>query len=164
MASCDVFMKIGTIEGESSDSKHKNWIEITSFNFGVTQKSLGTRSIGSAAAGGRAEISDFTVTKRIDKATPKLMLACFKGDHVNFVNLELCRATGEKTKFLEYKMHDCLITKCEMMNDASSDLPSERVSFNFSKLEVTYTATDPKTGKAGGQVASNVDLTENKGA
>jgi len=164
MASCDVFLKIGTIDGESTDSKHKGWVEVSSFNMGVAQKSTGSRSVGSAAAGGRADFSDFTITKRADKASPKLILSCAKGEHIASVSVELCRATGDKTKFLEYKMSDVLVTNVTMSNDASADLPTETIAFNFSKLETTYVATDPKTGKAAGQVSTSWDLTENKGS
>ena len=32
----DAFLKIDGIPGESTDDKHKDWIEILSFDFGMT--------------------------------------------------------------------------------------------------------------------------------
>ncbi len=43
-------------------------------------------------------------------------------------------------------------------------LPLEEVSFNYGKIEWTYTETDHKTGKPKGDVATFWDLTCNKGA
>ena len=34
-AASDIFAKIGDIKGESQDSKHKDWIEVSSFSWGM---------------------------------------------------------------------------------------------------------------------------------
>jgi type VI secretion system secreted protein Hcp len=159
----DVFLKIGTIPGESTDSKHADWIEISSFSNGVSQSSSGSRSDAGAASGGRADFADFTLTKNVDKASPKLMLSCAKGEHIALITIELCRATGDKTKYLEYKLSDVIVSSVSVGGSAAGDLPTENVSLNFGKIETTYFATDHKTGAAKGQVAANWDLTTNKG-
>ena len=160
----DVFLQIGTIPGESTDSAHSNWIEVSSFSLGVSQNSSGSRSDAGAASGGRADWSDFAVTKNMDKASPKLMLSCAKGEHIASVTVNLCRATGDKTKYMEYKMSDVIVTNVSTSGAAAGSLPTESVAFNFGKIETTYFVTDHKTGKSSGQVASNWDLTSNKGA
>jgi len=159
----DMFLKIGTIPGESTDDKHADWIEISSFNHGVSQNSSGSRSDAGGAAGGRADFTDFTITKNVDKASPKLMLSCAKGEHIAQVTIELCRATGDKTKFLEHKLTDVILSNVNSGGNHTDNLPSETVMFNFGKIETTYFATDHNTGKAKGQVAANWDLTKNKG-
>jgi type VI secretion system secreted protein Hcp len=159
----DVFLKIGTIPGESTDSAHSEWIEISSYSFGVSQGSSGSRSDAGAAAGGRADFHEFSITKNVDKATPKLMLSCAKGEHIASITVELCRATGDKTKYLEYKLSDVIVTSATTTGHSTADLPTESVNFNYGKVETTYFATDHKTGKSKGQVAANWDLTANKG-
>jgi len=158
-----MFLKIGTIPGESTDDKHSDWIEISSFNLGVSQGSTGSRSDAGAASGGRADFTSFTITKNVDKATPKVLLSCAKGEHIAAVAVEMCRATGEKTKFLEYKMSDVIVTNVTTGGANKDNIPAETVSFNFGKVEITYFATDHNTGKSKGQVAANWDLTKNKG-
>ncbi len=37
----DMFLKIDGIPGESTDSKHKDWIEVLSYSFGASQPSAG---------------------------------------------------------------------------------------------------------------------------
>ena len=48
--------------------------------------------------------------KTMDSATPLLFKACAKGDHIKEVVLELCRAGGDKLKFMEYKMENVIIS------------------------------------------------------
>ena len=33
----DAFLKIATIDGESTDSKHEKWIEVLSYSWGASQ-------------------------------------------------------------------------------------------------------------------------------
>jgi len=161
----DTFLKIGTIPGESTDDKHKDWIEILSFNWGVAQPSAGSRSSGGAASAERCDHHDFMVTKTLDKASPKLFLSCCKGEHINEVKVELCRATGDKQKYMEYKMSDVIVSGVRPGGAAhgSESLPLEEVSFNYGKIELVYTETDHKTGKPKGDVKANWDLVGNKG-
>ena len=161
----DAFLKVDGIDSESTDDKHKGWIEIMSFSVGVSQATSGSASSGGARSAERADMSDFSVVKAIDKSSPKLKLACFKGDHIKSVTLEICRNTGDKTKYLEYKMSDVLVTGVQIGGSAQGDevLPVETVTFNPGKVEFTYTATDQKTGKASGDVKMHWSVVENKG-
>ncbi len=162
----DAFIKISTIPGESTDDKHKDWIEILSYSWGVSQTSSGSSSSGGARSAERCNHQDFAIAHTIDKATPKLFLACCKGEHIPEVKIELCRATGDKTKYMEYKLTDVIISSVKMdgASSGSETLPTESVSFNYSKIELIYTETDHKTGKPKGDVKASWDLAVNKGA
>ena len=162
----DVFLKIDSIPGESTDSKHGDWIELQSFSWGVSQASSGGRSTGGAASAGRSDHADFAVVHSLDKASPKLFLSCCKGDHLKEVTVELCRATGDKQKYMEYKMTDVLVSSVRPGGSAQGgeSLPLEEISFNYGKIELIYTETDHKTGKKKGDVKANWSTTENKGS
>lgn len=161
----DAFLKIDGIPGESTDDKHKDWIEVSSFNLGISQPSAGAASSGGARSAERADFDDFSVTKALDKASPKLSVYVCKGDHIKEVKLELCRATGEKSKYMEYKMEDVLVTSHRPggSSQGGESLPTEEVSFNYGKITWTYTETDHKTGKAKGNLSTHWSLVENKG-
>jgi type VI secretion system secreted protein Hcp len=77
----------------------------------------------------------------------------------------LCRATGDKQKYMEYKLTDVLVSSVRPggSSKGGETLPLEEVSFNYGKLEITYTQTDQKTGKPKGDVKANWDLVANKG-
>jgi type VI secretion system secreted protein Hcp len=162
----DAFLKIATIPGESTDDKHKDWIEILSFSHGLSQPGSGARSSGGAASAERVNHQDFSIVKTLDKASPKLALACCKGEHIKEVTLALHRATGDKQKYMEYKLSDVIVSSVRPGGSAhgGEQLPLEEVGFNYGKIEWTYTATDHKTGKGAGDVKGHWDLTANKGA
>ena len=42
----DVYLQIDGIKGESQDDRHKDWIECTSVNWGVSQPRSATASTG----------------------------------------------------------------------------------------------------------------------
>jgi type VI secretion system secreted protein Hcp len=163
----DMFLtfELPGLPGESQDDKHQAWIEVLSFSFGASQKSAGERSTGGAASAERVSMQDFSIVKALDKASPKLFLKCCTGEHFGLVTLVLCRATGDKSKYMEYKMRDVLVTSVRKGGAAQGGegLPLEEVGFNFGKIELTYTETDRKTGKRKGDVKSNWDLVGNKG-
>lgn len=161
----DTFLKISTIPGECTDDKHKDWIEILSYSCGVSQPSSGSRSTGGAASAERCNHQDFSIVKVLDKASPKLFLALCKGEHIPSVKLELCRATGDKQKYMEYTMGDVIVSSMHPGGSAqgSESLPLEQVSFNYGKIEWVYTETDHATGRPKGDVKANWSLVANKG-
>ena len=161
----DCFMKIDDIPGESTDDKHSEWIELLSYSHGVSQSSSGSASSGGGRSAERCDHADFTVVKTLDKASPKITLACCKGDHIKEIKMELCRATGDKQKYMEYVLSDVIVSSVRPDGSAKGgeSLPVEEVSFNYGKIEWIYTETDHKTGKPKGDVKSHWSLEENKG-
>lgn len=161
----DTFLQIEGVPGESSDENHPEWIEILSYSHGVSQPGSGSVSSGGARSAERSEHQDFSIVKALDKATPKLNLYCCNGTHVPEVTIELCRATGEKQKYMEYKMSDVLVSSVRPggSSQGGENLPLEEVTFNYGKMEWTYTETDHKTGAAKGDIVSSWDLTLNTG-
>ena len=106
----DAFLKIDGIPGESTDDKHKDWIEVLSYGLGIQQPASATASSSGGATSERANFQDFSITKALDKASPKLALACANGTHIASITLELCRAGGDKLKYMEYKLTNCIIS------------------------------------------------------
>ena len=161
----DAFLKVDTIPGETTDDKHKDWIEILSYSMGVSQSAAGSRSSGGAAAAERCNHADFSIVHTLDKASPKFFFACCKGEHITNVKIELCRATGDKSKYMQYNMSDVFVSSVRPGGSAQGgeSLPLEEVSFNYGKIELIYTGTDHKTGKTMGDVKTFWSQVENKG-
>jgi type VI secretion system secreted protein Hcp len=152
----DMFLKVGSIEGETKDSKHKGWIEIDSWSWGETQS--GSAARGGGAGVGKVAMSDFSFTKTLDKASPKLLLACAKGEHIPTAEFVARKAGGDQQPYLKMKLTDVLVSSYQ--TGASSELPQESISLNFSKIEWEYLAQDEKgatksAGKAWWSVKEN---------
>jgi type VI secretion system secreted protein Hcp len=153
----DVFLKIKGIPGESADATHKGQIDVLSYSWGITQ--TGTMSYGGGGGAGKANFGDFSFMMRMNKATPKLMQACANGAHVEEAILT-CRKAGDKQQeYMSYKFYDLLISSYQ--TSASSEEPTESISFNFAKMEMEYKEQDAK-GQLGGSTNFKYNIKENK--
>ncbi|WP_035055140.1 Hcp family type VI secretion system effector [Andreprevotia chitinilytica] len=160
----DAFLKIDGIPGESTDDKHKDWIEIESFAHKIEQPASATASSSGGATAERVNHSTFDIVHLLDKASPKIYEAVCTGKHIKDVTLELCRAGGDKVKYLEVKLEQVLISKVEPSGAAhgGEGFPQEAVSFSYGKIKWTYTQQKREDGAGGGNVSSGWDLTANK--
>lgn len=160
----DAFVKIDGIPGESTDAKHKDWIEILSFSHDITQPAHVTRSSAGGASAERCDHGDFGITKMLDKASPKLMEQCSSGKHVKDVTVELCRAGGDKLRYMEIKMEEVIISAVAPNGNSKGGdgFPTEVVKFNYGRIKWTYTQQKRADGSGGGNVVGGWDLTANK--
>jgi type VI secretion system secreted protein Hcp len=137
VAAADYFLKIDGIAGESVDSKHKGEIELESFSWGETNSGAGAGGGGGGA--GKAHIQDLHLVSRVNKASPKLMLACATGKHIKQAILTVRRAGKAAQEFLVFKFTDLLVSSYQINGSHESDvLPMDQISFNFAKIELEY--------------------------
>jgi type VI secretion system secreted protein Hcp len=156
----NAFLKIDGIEGESTDSKHKDWIEVLALGWGVDNPQTGAFTAGGGGSS-RASFHDLAITKATDKASPKLMLACASGQHLKQVVLEVCRTGKGKQPFLQYTLTDALVTSLRLSGDQGKARPLEDVGFTYAKIECKYTRLD-STGKPVETIDAGWDIQQNK--
>ena len=92
------------------------------------------------------------------------LVACADGTHIKEVILELCRAGGDKVKYMEYKLSNCVITSYRPGGSGKGNetSPLEEISFNYGKIQWTYTQQKRADGSPGGQVVAGWDIEANK--
>lgn len=156
----DVFLKIDGIPGESADDKHRDWIEITGFQHRSRQPYSMTASSAGGASAERVDFAPFFVSKFIDKATPKLFEASVTGKHIKEVIIELCRAGGDKQKYLEIRMGQVIVSDYALMEGDS--FPTENITFVPGTFKILYFQQKRADGIASGTVAAGWSLIENK--
>jgi type VI secretion system secreted protein Hcp len=155
----DTFLKVDGIPGESKDDKHKNWIEIMTFEHEVNQPVSRTTS---SAGGGTAERANFEpviITKETDCSSPKLYEASFTGKHIKEIIIEACRAGGDKMKYLEIRMEQVIVSNFKQAS--SGGIPCEVVEFSPGKISMNYIQQKREDGTPAGSVAAGWDLTRN---
>ncbi len=159
MAVTDYFLKIKGIEGESSDKDHKGEIDVQSWSWGETQS--GTHSSGGGGGAGRVSMQDFHFTMKVNKATPKLMLACATGEHIAEAVLTCRKAGGQQQEYLKVTFSDLLVSSYQTGGAASSDvIPTDQISLNFSKIEFEY-KEQKQDGTLGGAIKAGYNVKQN---
>jgi len=156
----DAFMEIDGIEGESTDEKHPGWIEVLNYDLDVSQTVSRTASSAGGAAAERTDFSLFGFTKLLDKTSPRLAMACAAGTHIDTITLELCRAGGDKVRFMQYKFTNCMISSFNTAADGR--FPEDDVTFSFGKVQWCYTRQSRAGGWAAGNVAGGWSLEKNR--
>jgi type VI secretion system secreted protein Hcp len=154
----DAFLKIDGIPGESTDEKHKNWIEVLSFTQGLSQPASAASSTGGRTSE-RVNASDFSIMKVVDKSSPVLAVACCSGRHIKEIKLEVCEASGDKHPYLIYTLEDAIISSYQPSGSQGGDKPMEQVSFNFGKITWEYIplGQDGKPGNKVGPMGWNLE-------
>lgn len=128
--------------GESQDKQFsaKNAIQIEAFSLGIHN----TVSIGSATGGagaGKAQFSEFKITKAVDKTSPNLLLYVGRGAHITQVDLYLRKAggaTGASAVFLRYTFGMVAVSTIDWSASAGDDRVREEVTFEYGALQITY--------------------------
>jgi type VI secretion system secreted protein Hcp len=161
--SFDAYIQIKDAPGESTDDKHKDWIEISSYSHHIHQPASATASSAGGATAERVEHGTFDFVHLLDKATPKLFEFCCTGKHLPEVAIELCRAGGDKFKYMEIKLSAVIVStiSTNASSRGDSNFPTETISLSYGKIEATYFQQKRADGSGGGQVRAGWDLMKN---
>lgn len=160
MAQADYYLKMTGIPGESKADGHKDEIELLSWSF--TENNTGSSATGGGSGTGKVVAGDFQFTQKMSKASPLLFLACANGEHIKEAIVS-CRKAGKgQQEFMKWTFSDLLVSSYSTGGAGSGDpVPTEQVSFNFSKLEMEYKEQEA-TGPTSGSVKKWVDFKQVK--
>ena len=158
----DVYLYIDGIKGESTDDRHKDWIECKSVSFGVEQPKSATASTGGGHTAERCEHRDIVISKLADLSSPILLQTCSAGRTIPKARFEFMRADaqGERVKYFEIEVENVLIGAVAPSVE-EGDILTEDVALKFSKIKWKYTQ-QKITGGAGGNTSGGWDLAANK--
>jgi len=155
----NVFLDMDGVDGESADDRHHGEIEVLSWSFGVSNS--GTAHMGGGGAGaGKASISDLSVTKLVDIASPALLQAAATGKRLKTATISARKAGEGQRDFLIITMREVMVTSCALAGSGEGDAPTEAVTLSFGKVQLTYTAQAPD-GSAGPTTSFGWDVTKN---
>jgi type VI secretion system secreted protein Hcp len=138
----DFFLKIDGIPGESADQKHKDEIDVLSWSWGAQQ--TGTMAYGGGGGAGKVQFQDFHFTQHMNKATPKLILACASGEHIKKAVMVARKAGKDQQEYMKITFTDLMVANYS--TGGGGDTPIENLSLNFSKVEFEYKPQNEKGG------------------
>ena len=141
-APANVYLELPGVPGESQAVGFENQIELDSFQVAVSNPVL----MGTEKVKGKPTFSEFVVTKRLDKASPTLLLRTANMAAFPFARVRVTDATaaGEST-VLRYCFTNVQVTSFSQSSGGS--LPSESVRLSYGTIVQSYTPQAPNGGK-----------------
>lgn len=140
----DMFLKIQGIDGESTDDKHKNEIDVLSFSWGISNFRKQSTP-GRLSAAGKPSLQDFSIVKRVDRASPSLFVSSCEGAHFPEVSFTARKAGGEQQEYYKVTLKEVLISSVAPGGSSGSSQDAlEQVSFAFAAAEISAAGPDGK--------------------
>ncbi len=150
-----IYMHYDGIEGNATAKGYEKWIEVSSFQFGAG-RGISTPTGGAANREASApSVSEVTVTKMMDKASPKLFEAGLIGEEGKTVKIAIVRTGKELKEHCVYKFEETLVSGYSV--STGGDTPSESLSLNFVKFEYSFTGSET-TGKDASKMKVGFDI------
>ena len=149
----DIFLDLGTgIPGESTDPTYGGKVEVISWSWGLVNS--GTAHLPGNLGMGVSSFKNLTLTKCTDKASAPLMLACAQGRHLNRIQLILRKRSvvGSDSVHLVMTLSNVLVSAVSANLGDPNSPPVETVSFDFSRLFLTYSDAASDTYSFGWEV------------
>jgi len=144
-AGFEAFLKMDPLQGESTNPNHSNEIVVLSYSHNLTN------------SGGFPTVTDLTITKPLDKASPGLFLACVTGAHYPTVILTMHKAgpSTNHTDFLKITMTDVVVSSVKPATiSLQDDRPVEQVTLNFQQIQWQYQQIDANSNPVGGPIVT----------
>jgi type VI secretion system secreted protein Hcp len=140
-----IYIKYGSIKGEVTAPKWKEWFEVDSFQWGIG------RAISQPSGGGVSKresstpsVSEITVSKATDGASTDLLKEVLGAKMDNKVNIDFTRTgtKGAEEPWLQLTLTDTAVSGFSM--SSGGDRANESITLNYTKIEVKYTSYDDK--------------------
>ena len=128
------YLKIDGVDGESQDANHKDWIDVLSFSYGLSNTSSSTGGGGGRAS--KVSFSELTVLTPIDKSMPLLFADSLDGKVAKSAELDVVKGNGE---MIEYKLSDVIVTSVVDAGEGGDSRPVEQIDLRYSAVEFDYT-------------------------
>ena len=161
-AAVDMFLDLGSdLPGESVDKAHQGQVDVLAWSWGAANS--GTTRLGGGAGVGTNRFNDLTVTKWVDKSSPKLMLRCATGAHIPTATL-FVRKTGTKApiEYIKVILTDVMVTSVSTGGSGGEDRLTENISLTYAQLQIDYVPTNPD-GTAGTAIPFKWDVVNTGG-
>src|SRR5436853_4619965 len=132
----NAYLYVDGVEGPSTS--RAGCIDVLSFSWGVSQTAVyGPGASGKEAKAGRADFSNLTIMKVLDKTSALLFDHCASGDILKEAYILYDKPVGDKQQdYFRIYLKDALITSVQL--SGSNENPTESVSFAFQAVEVAY--------------------------
>ena len=153
----EIYMHLDSIMGECNEIYHKNWIVLDGFSCSITS------AFNDETMSGACEHGEMSISKLIDRSSPKLALATCNLTRFNEGIIHVCNqnATGQINSIVL----ECLIRGVRFLTYELSgeDTSTDSISLRYETIEWRYSYLDPHSLSGRGRIVTRWDTTSNSG-
>lgn len=146
----DAYLQIDGIKGESSDEKHKGWIEVSKVIGSIHQPRAATVSTAGGMTSGRASLSDIMLEKLADLSSLLLRQHCAMGKTISKAVFEFMRADGDGKPICYEKMTlENVMISSVTYDSGNGGTMKETVTLAYSKINWSHQKQSIRGGTEG---------------
>ena len=129
-----IYLKLATVQGESTAKDHEGWIEVDSASFGVSRKAPSEKSGDKISA-----TTDMTFTKQTDSVSALLMRMVTVGGPSQPATVDFVDKDGDV--YLRLELSDAVVTSL-ITRSSKESRANESFTLNFTKMVVRRFVAD----------------------
>ncbi|MBK1882282.1 type VI secretion system tube protein Hcp [Luteolibacter pohnpeiensis] len=118
----------GKIQGDATDSKHADWIEIESFGFNAGR--------AGSVEGETGYLSKLSLIKALDQSSPMLFEGAVTGETYDEVTIDF--NSGPDVARVRIELGKVIISSLSMNASTTALSPTETLDLNFTTIRFTY--------------------------
>jgi type VI secretion system secreted protein Hcp len=159
-ANAYLFLRFDTIMGDSQNAKHKNEIDVSTVDWGVSATAPSGRTGGAGTS--RPVFTDLKWTQVMDSSFPLLFDALATGEHISKAAIYFTAAGAHEYTYFQMLFDDVFLTSLNL-HGTSGSKPMVDGSFAYGKITMTYWRTNPD-GSIGSSTTASYDLDTGAGS
>ncbi|OGT53130.1 MAG: hypothetical protein A3F17_03950 [Gammaproteobacteria bacterium RIFCSPHIGHO2_12_FULL_41_15] len=132
-----IYLKSKDLQGNITAKGHEKSIEVHHLNFEVNRAAQMTVGENYIRNPNKPDLSVVNFSKSIDSSSNTLFELACTGKVINQVQFSVNRTGQSLESYVEYILHNVMVTHFSN-SSTDSNLPSENVSFTYSRLEIHY--------------------------
>ena len=133
-----IYLQYGKIKGDVTTEGLKDWIELSSFQWGVGRGISSPARGSKTREGSEPSISEVVVTKPLDTSSPNLFIDAVAGEMNTKAVIKFTSTIKNKVDtYLTYEMTNTGLSGYSV--SSGGDRPTESLSLNFTKMVWTFT-------------------------
>ncbi len=141
-----IFVKIGSLQGESMDSKHIGWIDAEAIHHEIHAPGETNEPV---------EHLDFSIIKHFDKTTPVLNKHVCQHHIIPNVTVDITVNTGMTTTIMRYILENVIIRTITISANPMENF--EEIHLSYEKIEWIYTPLSD-TGSPSGSISTKAEV------
>lgn len=137
------YIKFDGIKGESLDREHLGWIDVLSFNQGVSRDA--SQNGNSRRQRAKTTLQDLVVVKELDRSSPLIAEAVCEGKVFPKVEIHLTTTlkngdgSDMPVTYYVYELKNVQVVSYDIAGSGQSEaVPVDQFSMNFEEIKVTY--------------------------